>query len=307
MAKKDHLLSIGERLEIDIDAFGEKLVKHISMCKIRYRGSLSSHGIAVIAPEYCWERNDPDDQLIEMGLLKTFKSWWEIYALLFADAGDSLTRELEALRKSWETWIQRTHWFDIPTTAEEARENLSITFDTTKRLLKALRKTGTSLVVLIIDTNSLLICPDVQAYRQCVEETKFAVVIPSTVLGELDELKVFGKSPAVQNRARKAISRLKGYRTQGSLVEGVTIDKTISLKTLSAEPDFSKTLQVLDRANKDDRIIAMTLQVQRENPSQVVVVVTSDINLQTKCAAIKIPFVEPPENIDAMVEVEHIC
>lgn len=302
--KKHHFSSLADRLQNDIGIFGESLSKHISTCKIRYRGSLSSHRIAVIAPEYCWERNDPEDQLIEMKLLKSFKSWWEIYALLFADAGDSLTRELEGLRKSWETWIQRTHWFDIPTNAEEARESLGVTIDTTQRLLNALIKTGKPSLVLIVDTNSLLICPDIQAYRHCVQEKSFTVIVSSTVLGELDELKVFGKNPMVQNGAKKAISRLKGYRAQGDLIEGVTLDKTITLRTLSEEPDFHKTLQILDRTNKDDRIVAMTLQIQRESPAHVVVVVTGDINLQTKCAATKIPFVEPPEDVDATLMVD---
>ncbi len=302
--KNNQFSSLVDRLQQDIGVFGEGLLKHISTCKIQYRGSLSSHRVAIIAPEYCWERNDPEDQLIEMRLLKSFKLWWELYALLFVDAGGSLTREIEGLRSSWETWIQRTHWFDIPTNTEEARENLRVTIDTTQRLLSALRKTGKSSLVLIVDTNSLLICPDIQAYRQCAQEKSFAVVVPSTVLGELDELKVFGKNPMIQNRAKKVISRLKGYRNQGDLVEGVTLDKTITLRTLSAEPDFNKTLQILDRTNKDDRIVAMTLQVQCENPSHVVVVVTSDINLQTKCASVKIPFVEPPDDVEAHLTVE---
>ena len=71
-------------------------------------------------------------------------------------------------------------------------------------------------------------------------------------------------------------------RQQGNLLEGVIVYKTITVKMVATEPNFEKTLKWLDPKNEDDRIIASALQIQVQNPSDKVVLVTSDINLQNK-------------------------
>jgi hypothetical protein len=45
----------------------------------------------------------------------------------------------------------------------------------------------------------------------------------------------------------------------------------------------------------DDRFAASTLLLQSRHPGSSIVVATSDLNLQTKLAALSLPFVEPPE------------
>lgn len=71
---------------------------------------------------------------------------------------------------------------------------------------------------------------------------------------------------------------MKGYRQQGNLIDGVTVEKTIKIKMVASEPNFDKTLSWLDKENSDDKIIASALEIQRDNPSSAVCLVTSDIN-----------------------------
>ena len=54
------------------------------------------------------------------------------------------------------------------------------------------------------------------------------------------------------------------------------------------------TLGWLDPSNNDDRIIANALELQRTYPSDKVVLVTGDINLQNKAELAKLPYAEPP-------------
>jgi len=91
------------------------------------------------------------------------------------------------------------------------------------------------------------------------------------------------------------ITRLKGLRRQGNMHEGVKVNKVITVKMSAHEPDFKKTLSWLDPTNKDDCIIAATLEVQREEPSSIVVLVTNDINHQNKAEMANLPFIEPPD------------
>ena len=51
----------------------------------------------------------------------------------------------------------------------------------------------------------------------------------------------------------------------------------------------------LDPEIDDDRLVAETLELMRRHPRTPVTVVTNDINLQTKCDAADVPYVEPPE------------
>ena len=96
------------------------------------------------------------------------------------------------------------------------------------------------------------------------------------------------------DKVGKVVRRIKGWRNQGSLHEGVTLHQTIRIRAIAEEPDVRGTLRWLDPSNRDDRIIASTLGVQMLAPSAQVILVTGDINLQNKAEAAKLPYAETP-------------
>ena len=98
----------------------------------------------------------------------------------------------------------------------------------------------------------------------------------------------------MREKARKVIGRIKGWRKQGALVDGVTVDKSIKVKAASREPDLKKTLSWLDPSNNDDRIIASVLTLQSESPSAQVILVSGDINLLNKADVAMIETAELP-------------
>lgn len=91
---------------------------------------------------------------------------------------------------------------------------------------------------------------------------------------------------------KSVINRIKGYRTQGSLLDGVKVNRTITVKMIAIEPNFNNALSWLNADNNDDKIIASSLDILREFPSSNLIIATGDINLQNKCEMANIPFAE---------------
>ena len=60
------------------------------------------------------------------------------------------------------------------------------------------------------------------------------------------------------------------------------------------EVDTRSVLQWLDPGVPDGRIMAAALRLQSDHPAGVVILVTTDINLQNKADAVGLPYVEPP-------------
>jgi len=77
-------------------------------------------------------------------------------------------------------------------------------------------------------------------------------------------------------------------------LKGVTVNKTVTVKMVAAEPNFDNTLKWLHCDNIDDQIIASVLEIQKGNPSSIVIITTSDINLQNKAEMANLPYAETP-------------
>jgi hypothetical protein len=136
--------------------------------------------------------------------------------------------------------------------------------------------------IIVPDTNSLIQFPEPSTYRAISISNDFDFVVLPTVLSELDKLKITHRNEDFRKKVISVIKRLKGYRKQGDVLEGVTVDKTITVKMIATEPNFNKTLSWLDSTNNDDRIIANALELQISRPSDNVIFVSSDINFQNK-------------------------
>ena len=67
-----------------------------------------------------------------------------------------------------------------------------------------------------------------------------------TVLGELHRHEIEHRNEVVREKAKKIITRIKGWRNQGSLAAGVVVDSSIAVKASHSEPDMENTLSWLD-------------------------------------------------------------
>ncbi len=125
----------------------------------------------------------------------------------------------------------------------------------------------------VLDTNVLLSDPDVLLSFRDAE-----VVIPETVLGELDKLKTSRVDPDLRFRGREVSRLLFELSEQGNLIGGVALPDggTLRVVPLDGERQFPEELSP---KNADDRILAVALQLS--GPEELVLV-TNDLNMLLK-------------------------
>ncbi|PRX91942.1 PIN domain-containing protein [Allonocardiopsis opalescens] len=147
-------------------------------------------------------------------------------------------------------------------------------------------------VRLLVDTNTLIDKPDVGVYTGEIGK-KYMVHFLPVVLREIDDLKRGGRNQDLRDAARKADRYLKGLRTNGDIRAGVRVAGDVYALFEHIEPKSDLLPTWLDLTVPDDRFVASSLLLQSGHPGSTVYVATSDINLQTKLAAVGLPFVEP--------------
>lgn len=160
-----------------------------------------------------------------------------------------------------------------------------------KDALMTEKKLTPSRRVFVLDTNILI--HDPQAIFSFEEHD---VVVPMTVLEELDRIKDSPKHRDIQREARFAIQLIDSILNGASAEEyqsGVDID--VGLGKLSVVNDYdSEVLAVgnLKSGVPDNNIITAALYVQKRKSDLETVLVTKDLNarLKAKCAGVK--FVE---------------
>ena len=145
---------------------------------------------------------------------------------------------------------------------------------------------------MIPDTNAIASEPAPIKYKRIAIDDTFVFLLLPTVLAELDALKIYHRNPDFREKVIKVINMIKGWRNQDNLRDGVTVDRTITVKAIANEPDMAQTLSWLAKENRDDRIIASVLQVQSAYPHARIVLVTGGINLSNKADVARIETAE---------------
>lgn len=140
--------------------------------------------------------------------------------------------------------------------------------------------------VVILDTNVLLADPNA-----VLSFPRADVVIPETVLGELDKLKTARVDPDLRFRGREVSRLLFELSEDGSLVEGVELPDGGTLRVATLDSDIPLP-QGFTTRNSDDRILATVYQVwsgAANDPELDVILVTNDLNMLLKAQALGIP------------------
>ncbi|MDD5569640.1 MAG: PIN domain-containing protein [Bacteroidales bacterium] len=235
---------------------------------------------------YVWGKKDLVGQL---KLKEIYLKFIEDFNFLLSKANKQFQREIEKVNLQNIHIIEQSKAYStIEGTKTIFKNNLKKYSD----YLNILKNSEEKQTIIIPDTNSLIQNPDPVAYRKLLSMDDFDFVILPTVLSELDKLKISHRDELFRNKVKSVIKRLKGFRIQGDLLEGVTIDKTIIVKMIASEPNFTQTLNWLDSENMDDRIIASALEIQKSKHSSLIVIVTGDINLQNKAQMANFEFID---------------
>jgi hypothetical protein len=250
--------------------------------------------LVFIAPPYYWKTLPIEHRVAQARLLGRYRHWYESFYRCHAQHSSDMQDNLDQTNAQILAAIELKSDWGTAATFEENRTLLLDKLNFFRSLLEQHFGDETEFV-LVPDTNALLKAADPAQYGDVIDSTSFTFVIVPTVLAELDGLKRSRANQPVGDKAEKAIRIIKGLRKQGSVLEGVTVAKTITVKMIPTEPRMVDLPSWLDPNNKDDRIIGSVLEIQSARPSTVVVLVTDDMNLQNKAEMAFLPWAEPPE------------
>lgn len=143
----------------------------------------------------------------------------------------------------------------------------------------------------VLDTNVLLSDPEALLSFGDAE-----VVIPETVLGELDKLKTSRVDPDLRFRGREVSRLLFELSEQGSLVDGVELPDAGRLRVapLDTESSFPEELSP---KNADDRILAVAVQLKRRGIDDLALV-TNDLNMLLKAQTLGVRVERRNDGVD---------
>ena len=137
--------------------------------------------------------------------------------------------------------------------------------------------------IVVLDTNVLLADP-----QSLLSFPRSEIVLPETVLGELDKLKTARVDPDLRFRGREVSRLLFEFSEGGSLIDGVELPEGSRLRVVPFDSSVSLPDGVGTR-NADDRILATVYQVVQEaGPEADVTLVTNDLNMLLKAQTLGI-------------------
>ena len=252
--------------------------------------------IIVLAPDFTFADLNAHQQAARLEAKRTYDRPAEVMRVLLGQAPSDLLQAWQDADRAVRSWIELQCNDVLTGRLDENERKMRTAFGEVVRVLDVFDQLGDKGIIVVPDTSALIERPEPSAYRSVAGQDEFTLVLLPTVLGELDELKIAHKNQAVRDAANSAISRIKGWRLQGSLVNGVTVDKTITVRAHHVEPDMDSSLSWLDASVQDDRIVAATLAVEAQHPAARVVLVVGDINLLNKADAAMIETADIPSS-----------
>lgn len=287
--------------------YAERLLAELDEIEAAYASVLSSSGIKNTDPnrgdpsglvfitgaKWGWVTSGPALEASRMALLRRLRDWEPRFRLLFPHPTPTVTQRLSDHLGQLERWLVRDGGdHSIPAALEKATAVISADV-ADLRALTGLLPADDYTTRLVVDTNSLIDNPDLAAYVDTLGRRYMAHLLP-VVLGELDDLKRAGRTQDLRDAAQRADRRLKGLRTNGDVRAGARVAGEVYVVFEHIEPRNDWLPSWLDLSVPDDRFVASTLLLQSGHPGSAVYVATSDINLQTKLAAVGLPYIETP-------------
>jgi hypothetical protein len=248
--------------------------------------------IVIIGPEYSWNNLSPEGLRLQDEIYKEYNHFCELIEFLLSNRKPQTFDEfLECKREILPLILQNERVWESDLSCY--KERIHILLNKQFSILNSIKPRSSPSNLFIIDTNALIYNPKIEEYDFGLDSI-IILLVPS-VLQELDKLKIEHRNDNVRIKAELIIRKIKEYARRGSISEGVKIKNKIILKSIAIEPKMDKALSWLDHNNPDDRLIASTFEIIRDNLFSPVILVTRDINLQNKAAFSGLHFIEPPD------------
>ena len=269
-------------------------IKNSSSCEFRIVGF----------PDYSWGDLTSEGNIIQFKAIGVFDKSKERLDLLFDKKPMKIIEQYNKIIKFLQDYIYRDETVhrihSIPPTKEEAIHRLQSQINELLALITMLKKFGNEETIIIPDTNALIKNRNFEFYGNILKQNKiirdtWTVYITPTVITELDVLQhKKDRSPEFINKVKDALKYLKGIHKQGDPIKGIYRNqKQVKIQYLSDEPKSEKMSPWLNSNNYDDRILATCLDIQIKNPGSEVILMTADINFQTRAVSAFLSYIEP--------------
>ena len=135
--------------------------------------------------------------------------------------------------------------------------------------------------IVVLDTNVLLSDPEIISELDGAD-----LVIPETVLAELDKLKTARVDPDLRFKGREISRMLFELSETGKLIDGVELPSGGTLRVVPFDGDADMP-EDLSARNADDRILATAYRLAAEGDTPVTLL-TADLNMLLKAQALGI-------------------
>lgn len=295
MAKQERPPTYLERLLLELSEIHESYRQLLDESNIEnvYPSWLHDSSIFMVAAEWGWGPSSPELEGQRMALLREIRDWGPRFALLYPHPTPSVAETLKNGLEHLENWLMRPeNDYSVPSTLSQAQGELDATIKKLRGLAEPL-PADEHAVRLVVDTNTLIDNPDLAVHTTTLGK-RYRVHLLPVVLRELDDHKRAGRNQDLRDAAKRADRRLKGLRNNGDVRQGVTVASQVSCVFEHIAPRAEGLPSWLDLDVPDDRFVASALRLQSDHPRSALYVATSDINLQTKLAAVGLPSVEMP-------------
>jgi len=250
--------------------------------------------IVFIGPSNFWKELPTEGKALQVQLLPDFDKFAELTKILTKSLPSSADNDLESALNGVRELIDQhgTTWINTPNDAVKALENCCIKI---KKILSQYFGNKSTQVFAIPDTNALILNPTLENWK--FDGIKlFTLVLTPAVLAELDHLKINHRNEEVQKKAKTLANKFFNYASRGDLSKGLTMVKSkIMVKSVATEPKMNQTLSWFEPTNADDRFLASTIEIMRENLSATYFIVTGDTNMLNKAIFASIPWQRTPD------------
>lgn len=292
------IVSFADRLRENLRFVENKMMDLLDVSTIERRIQDPDSPIVVIGPDRSWGGTDANQTKLQLELKKAYLKWFEHFRVLFRQHPKEIQGKIQETDSFVRSWIEKEGGWDTPETIDEAKDIFRTRIKEFDDLIDTMSGgKEPKKYILVPDTNALIAESNLSRYTEVIGEDKFEAVVLPTVLAELESLKMKNIDLRIKEKIKIAIRYLKGLRKQGDPISGVKIGAEITVRWEPQEPDLQNSLGWLKNHILDDCILASTIEILRDNPDALVVLVTSDIGLQNKAAFAYIPCAEPPENL----------
>jgi hypothetical protein len=211
------------------------------VCELLDRSSMSQMerdwGSAVwMGPTGTWGELDVEGGRLQSRVLDEYGRFHDTLRVLLQGQPADALRQLEESNETVREILEQSQlsWLG---SIDEARTRALAALDEQLALLDRLHDRGEAIDLHVPDTNALLHNPELERW-EFAASPRFELVLPPSVLVELDELKVNHRNPDVRAKAEGLITRIKGYRARGQLTRGCRFASR-SARSAPLQPNLS--------------------------------------------------------------------